>query len=546
MKQISLTIRKYGVFLAVLLVLSMMFSAFTNVNVYADDDDTPTVSNAYDKNGRGSITVNLQDIETQETTNKSGVELTLYKVADIDTTNNYIEFKLVSELKDSEFLDGIDMNAITTGEANLEAAQKLEDAVLDAELQAIDVQYTDVDGVAVFDDNGEGKKLDQGMYLLQQTNANAYGVISPMLVAIPYMTDGTNWIYDVVAEPKGAEFNSLGSIQVTKVLKYNNNDTLLDTTAENASYDIGLFMDSQGLYRYGGDNWKQTVTIQNANSNSVTFDNLPITSKPYYIFELDENGNPITYGSGKDETTGDNLFTVMAGEDPTAENAGTAPEVILNSDTNQNASATISNVYGELPDGYYVTGDITITKSVMDDGQMIASNDTFYAGIFAQDADGTVSANPTEIVKLTNNGSVTVEVPLGGTDGTEPITYTVKETNENGVPVSQDSTFLYTVTGEGTVNLSMDQTTGTINLVNTLGTPDGHYQEEPTTEAPSTTESGNNNNSSSNNNNSSSSNTSSRSSKTGDNNQIMLYAGLLAVAVVVGGVVVVRRRRRNG
>ena len=552
MKQISLKIRKYGAFVAFLLVLSMMFGAFTNVNVYADaDDDTSTASNVYEKDRTGSITVKLQDIATQETTNKAGVELTLYKVADIDTTNNYIEFKLVSDLAGSELLDGVNLNDITTGEANIEAAQKLEDAVLDTELKATDVQYTDVDGVAVFEDNGEGEKLDQGMYLIQQTNANAYGVISPLLVAIPYMTDGANWIYDVVAEPKGAEFNNLGSIQVTKALKYNNDGNLLDTTAENASYDIGLFMDSQGLYRYGGDNWKQTVTIQNASSNVVTFDNLPITSKPYYIFELDENGKPITYGSGKDGTTENNLFTVMAGEDPVAENAGTAPEVILDSETNQNASAVISNVYADLPDGYYVTGEITITKSIMDNGKMINSNYEFYAGIFAQDAQGNVSANPTEIVKLTNNGSVTVEVPLGGTDGTDPITYTVKETDETGKPVSQDSTFPYTVTGEGTVNLSMDQTTGTINLTNTLGTRDDYYQEEPTTEAPSTREPGSNNNdnnssSSNNSNNSSSSNRSSSSTKTGDNNQIMLYAGLFAAAIIIGGVVVVRRRRRNG
>ena len=78
------------------------------------------------------------------------------------------------------------------------------------------------------------------------------------------------------------------------------------------------------------------------------------------------------------------MFTVMAGEDAQASNAGEAPEIIL--DTNANASATISNVYGDLPEGYYVTGRITLTKSVMDFGNMITSDDTFYAGIFTVDA----------------------------------------------------------------------------------------------------------------------------------------------------------------
>ena len=80
-----------------------------------------------------------------------------------------------------------------------------------------------------------------------------------------------------------------------------------------------------------------------------------------------------------------------------------------------------------------------------------------------------MGADPVEIVKLNNNAAVTVEVPLGGTDGTEAITYAVRETNEQGVPVSQDSTFLYEVTGEANVALSLGQTTGTVNITNTLG-----------------------------------------------------------------------------
>ena len=550
MKQRSLTTRKYGVFLAFLLVLSMVFGTFARVNVYADDSNTSGVSNAYDEKAKGSITVELQDIQSQEATNKNGVELTLYKVADIRTDHNYIEFALVDELKDLESLTGTDINDITTGEANREAAQKLEDAVLETGLTAEETVYTEtvngVDGVAVF----QGKEdigLDQGMYLVLQTNANAYGIISPLLVAIPYMTDGSHWIYDVTAQPKGIQFDSLGSIQVTKALKYNNNGTLLETTAEDASFDIGLFMDSQGQYRYSGDNWRQTVTIRGTSSNTVTFENLPVTSKPYYIFELDENGEAIPYSADLTNTEAGNMFTVMAGEDAQASNAGEAPEIIL--DTNANASATISNVYGDLPEGYYVTGRITLTKSVMDSGNMITSDDTFYAGIFTVDAQGNVADNPTDVVKLNNNGTVTVEVPLGGTSGTEQITYAVMETDKNGKLIDK-ATFPYTVTGEGNVTLSMDQTTGEVNIVNTLGNSEGYYQEEPSTQEPAAANpgsgNGNNSNSSSGSSGSGSSSRSSRSAKTGDNNQILLYAGLLAAAVIAGGVVVVRRRRRNG
>ena len=297
---------------------------------------------------------------------------------------------------------------------------------------------------------------------------------------------------------------------------------------------------------------ERTVTIQGTSSNTVTFENLPITSKPYYIFELDENDEAIKYNAELDTATEQNMFTVMAGENPDAGNAGTAPEIVLDTETNQNASATVSNVYGELPDGYYLTGDITISKSVMNEGKMITTEDTFYAGIFTLDSQGNISSTPVEVVKLNNNGTVTVTVPLGGTNGTEPITYAVRETNEKGVPVSQDSSFLYTVTGEGNVNLSMNQNTASVAIVNTLGGGDGYYQEEPSTQEPAAANPGSgngNNGNSSSGSGSSGSGSSSRSSssaKTGDNNQILLYAGLLAAAVVVGGVVVVRRRRRNG
>ena len=178
---------------------------------------------------------------------------------------------------------------------------------------------------------------------------------------------------------------------------------------------------------------------------------------------------------------------------------------------------------------------------------MIATNYPFYAGIFTVDAQGNVNANPTEVVKLNNNGSVTVEVPLGGTNGTEPITYAVMETEEDGTLINKE-TFPYTVTGEANVNLSVDQTTGNVAITNTLKEgADGYYQ-DPSAQAPRDTSSNNNNNnnsSSDNRNTSSGTNRSSRSSRTGDNNQILLYGGLLAAAVIVGGVVVARRRRRT-
>ena len=532
MKKIMHKMRKYGVFMAFLLAFTMVFGVVSNVQAEGDDTrDIGEVTDVYNPKQLGSIKVTLPDLEGAES--KEDVQINLYKVGELNTTNGYFHFTLTG---DFEGVD-VDLNNMSNAGDNEKIAQKLVEAVDTKNIKATKSAWTDEKGEVTFSD------LDHAMYMVSQGNTNAYGTFSAFVMPVPY-TNETGWVYDITIEPKANLVTTMGRIEVTKMVKGIVDGNLQDVHTNNATYYIGLFLDPDGKTPYRGEKGIKAVNIIDGNSGTISFDDIQISGQKYYVFETDEAGKPIEYLKPQGTENG---FYCMAGEVLDADDKGTAPEIIMENEPDGVGSATISNVYSDLPDGYYYTGDITITKSVKDEDNNIISTDyTFYAGIFAQDADGTVSANPTEIVKLTNNGSVTVEVPLGGTDGTEPITYTVKETNENGVPVSQDSTFPYTVTGEGTVNLSMDQTTGTINLVNTLGTPDGHYQEEPTTEAPSTTESGNNNNSNSSNNNSSSSNTSSRSSKTGDNNQIMLYAGLLAAAVVVGGVVVVRRRRRNG
>lgn len=532
MKKIMHKMRKYGVFMAFLLAFTMVFGVTSNVQAEGDDTgNIGEVKDVYNPSTPGSITVILPDLEGTES--KEDVQINLYKVGDLSTKKGYFEFTLTEDFTDVP----VDLNDMSDAGDNEAVAQKLVEKVKADSIKALKSEWTDEDGKVTF------SGLDHAMYMVSQGNTNAYGTFNAFVMPVPYANE-TGWVYDITITPKANRVTTLGRIDVTKMVKGIYDGNLQDVHTNNATYYIGLFLDPDGIKPYHGKEGIKAVNIIDGNSGTISFSDIPISDQKYYVFETDKDGNPITYYDLA--SVENNGFYCMAGEVLGAEGFNTAPVIVMENEADGVGSATISNVYSDLPDGYYYTGEITITKSVKDGDNIMATDYVFYAGIFAQDADGTVSANPTEIVKLTNNGSVTVEVPLGGTDGTEPITYTVKETNENGVPVSQDSTFPYTVTGEGTVNLSMDQTTGTINLVNTLGTPDGHYQEEPTTEAPSTTESGNNNNSSSNNNNSSSSNTSSRSSKTGDNNQIMLYAGLLAAAVVVGGVVVVRRRRRNG
>ena len=525
MREIMYKMRKCGVFLAFLLVLTLVSGA---LDVRADGT---AAGEPYEEGTVGSLTVEL----TENGSNRENVEVLLYKVGTLDTSNGYLWFKLEEGLEAS----GVDLNDITTGEANIAAAETLLQILKDNGVEPVR-QWTNAQGKAAFAD------LEQGMYLVAQGTPNAYGTFSPLVVPIP-LADETKWDYDPVVSPKAiGETGVLGRIDVTKRIKGITSDgNLQDLHADNATYYVGLFLDPDGTRPYGGEEgYFKPVHIMDGDSATISFANIPITGQPYYIFETTETGQPITYLENQGT---ENVFYCMAGEVLGAEGYDRAPQVILEEEADGVGNALISNVYsGDLPEGYYYTGEITISKSVMDEGQMIASGDTFYAGIFVVDAQGNRAATPTEVVKLANNSTVTVEVPLGGADGTEPITYAVLETDENGTPINKQS-FPYTVTGEGNVSLSMDQQEATVNLVNTLGGGEGYYQEEPSTEAPSTTDPGSGNDKNTGGDRSSSgTNRSTTSKKTGDDNQILLYAGLLAAAVLIGGAVVVRRRRRNG
>lgn len=527
MKKIMHKMKKCRVFMVFLLAFTMIFGIISNVQAEGDaSDNIGSVVEVYDPDAKGSITVALPDL--MEATSKEGVQVNIYKVGKLSTVHGYFDFSLDGDFTE---VQGVDLNNISTASDNESMAQTFVKEVKEQKIDALESKWTDTNGEVTFDN------LEQGMYMISQGKTNAYGRFNAFMMPVPYAKE-TGWVYHITITPKAMPVTTMGRIEVTKKIKGLNAGDLQDVHAKNATYYIGLFLDADGTQPYRGENAVKPVYIIDGNSGMISFDNIPISDQPYYIFETTQDGRPIQYMK---QQGGENDFYCMAGEVLGAEGYNTAPVIVMEDQADGVGKAVISNVYSDLPEGYYYTGEITITKSIMDDGNMIASEDVFYAGIFTVDEQGNVSENPIKVVQLKNNASVTVEVPLGGSDGTQPITYAVKETDEKGVPVSQDSGFLYQVTGEGNVNLSLDQITGTIHITNTLGATDGYYRDEPSTEKPKTKDSG----SSSNKDSSSGSNRSSGSTKTGDDNPIMLYVGILAVAIVLGGVVVVRRRKRS-
>ncbi len=320
----------------------------------------------------------------------------------------------------------------------------------------------------------------------------------------------------------------LGQIQVTKRLSTIDETTFdnIDLVAADATYYVGLFTDAEGKHPYGSDYVKE-IHIQNASSGTVTYDNLP--SGTYYVFETQQDGTVIPYGELQtiNAESGEGFACVGDGAE------GGAKEITLQLDAGTATGSTeLENVYyGTLPEGFAYQGQIMLTKAIVKDGAPADSDDTFYAGIFTSETE----TAPYKVVTLENNGTVTVEVPLGGENGMDPVTYYIYETDANGNKVDKDS-FAYTVSGEGTVALDMNSTVGTRTIINTIAS-----SSEPTRTIRETSDK--DNISSKTDKGSTATNRRTSSSKTGDDTRTGLYILFFAAAVV--GIVITLRKRKE-
>ena len=310
------------------------------------------------------------------------------------------------------------------------------------------------------------------------------------------------------------ESGTEGSISVTKRTTMFDGD-IVDVAMKDATFYVGIFTDSEGTQPYGTDYVKEIHMNGQSVSETVVFSGLETGT--YYILETDAQGNPIPLDTL--QTDGDKSFTCMVDGDGT-----NMVELDLAADKVEGA-VNLNNLYYQLPDGYYMEGQISITKNVLVGGERSTVDDVFYAGIFTED--GTL----VRVIELTQNGTVTVPVSLGGENGTDPITYYVRETDASGTPVNYE-TFAYSVSGEGTVALNVNNTSASITITNELVEEEEETEittETTTSEKTETT----------------GKNTTSGGVKTGDNTPIGMYLMLLAASAAVIAGLFIRRRRRN-
>lgn len=446
----------------------------------------------------GSITVQLNELGTP----KGNVKFAAYRVGDWNGSEGKWE------LDESLAGTGVVLDKITNAEEMGVAATKI---IQESNLEGFKAAEGQTDDTGKMVLSG----LQWGVYLLQQKSGeDTYGTVTPFLVNIPTFDEDGNRNSDLSVKPKGEApiKGGAGRIEVTKRAGYMDPELMeiIDLMPSNAVYYVGIFRDKEGTIPYGTD-YIRSISINGVSSGTAVFDNLG--EGTYYIFETDSQGNSYKI----DEVQSGNPYTWVCQLEE-----GSTQEIKLDGKAETPAGKVgLYNLYYDLPEGYSFQGSVTIAKKVLNrKKEETTVNDTFYAGIF-RDKEGT---DLYQVVELTQNGSVTVEVPLGGETGQDPITYYVYETDKDGNRVDEE-TFDFEVSGEGKVALEKENLSGTVSITNTRK-PKESDDDSGTSGSNSSTQ-----------------RTSTK--KTGDDTPIALYVVILVAALAIL-VFVVRGRNRKG
>ena len=314
------------------------------------------------------------------------------------------------------------------------------------------------------------------------------------------------------------------SVEVTKSLKETDGNLM----AINQIFYVALYSDEACEQRVSE---VKEIVFKNNSVSSVKFTDLEVNQK-YYVAECDAEGKAQTKGALADGTVYQARF-----------NDGNSVTV-----TEPNGTQTVyfDNVFVKKPDGFYVEGNLTITKKLVGaDGNAKKGNETFYAGIFADENHTTLSDKVSQNIvplKLNDTSEVSSVIKVGLEDNKTTTLY-IAETDVNGKPVAGTSDFAYKVSVSATsVVFDSVNTAATVVITNTepekeKTTEEKEEKEEPekeTTQKTTTSQKTSQGSSAQ----TKSVTYSTTSPKTGDDTPIALYVVLLlaAAAVILTGI----------
>ena len=314
------------------------------------------------------------------------------------------------------------------------------------------------------------------------------------------------------------------SVEVTKSLKETDGNLM----AIDQIFYVALYSDEACEQRVSE---VKEIVFKNNSVSSVKFTDLEVNQK-YYVAECDAEGKAQTKGALADGTVYQARF-----------NDGNSVTV-----TEPNGTQTVyfDNVFVKKPDGFYEEGNLTITKKLVGaDGNAKKGNETFYAGIFADENHTILSDKVSQNIvplKLNDTSEVSSVIKVGLEDN-ETTTLYIAETDVNGKPVAGTSDFAYKVSVSATsVVFDSVNTAATVVITNTepekeKTTEEKEEKEEPekeTTQKTTTFQKTSQGSSAQ----TKSVTYSTTSPKTGDDTPIALYVVLLlaAAAVILTGI----------
>ncbi|MBR2765744.1 MAG: hypothetical protein IKE03_07175 [Blautia sp.] len=518
-------------------------------------------ASAFDPSAAGSIQVSLS-YQGQPLGN---VGMIIYKVGSYVTGGDGSP-QLVLDAPYAS--TGLDVSSLTTSEQVLNAAYQLTSIAYGSSAETAQETY----GEGASDDEGyiHFTDLEPGLYLvLKDTNmTDPYTVggeeredpgdvrILPSLVDVPKWTEA-GYVYDVPLLPKLEIDDRRTSLTVTKYLylvDIESDTGMIPIMAMDTEIEVGLFYDPAGNLPVG-DDYTRTIHITGSSSGTATYDNLPAGT--YYLMEL-MDGDPIPVGEIVVNGDGIEFATYI---DNTS---NTGNEIQL--DVGQEAEAMgaqVDNLYYDLPDGFFKSGEIYLYKEVRRAGQAIEVDDTFYAGIYH--VVGAQEGGQEELIKVQELKlfeSVPVEVPLVDDDTTGYTLFHVVEMTKNAngeyVPVDDSFSYFVEISDGGTVRLHYDeqddsQLSKRVNIINNVKispTPTPTVTPTPGVTQRQTYSGGGGSSSGSYNPGGSTSvtqqpPTQAQTIRTGDDTPILLYVLLMAAAALAAGFIAGRRASRR-
>lgn len=337
------------------------------------------------------------------------------------------------------------------------------------------------------------------------------------------------WKNDEACQSETAEYinkyvEEKANIEVTKSLKWTDGNLM----AIDQTFYVALYSDEACEQRVSD---VKEIVFKNNSVSSVIFTDFEVNQK-YYVAECNAEGKVQTRGELADGTVYQARF-----------NDGNSVTV-----TEPNGTQTVyfDNVFVKKPDGFYVEGNLTITKKLVGaDGNAKKGNETFYAGIFADENHTTLSDKVSQNIvplKLDNASEVSSVIKVGIEDN-ETTTLYIDETDVNGKPVAGTSGFAYKVSVSAT-SVVFDSTNTAATVVITNMEPEKETTTEETEEKEETEKKTTQKTTTSQNTSQGSGaqtktvTYSTTSPKTGDDTPIALYVVLLlaAAAVILTGI----------